>query len=719
MVPLALSVSRETCLSCGNGFVPKQSNQEKCNPNCRRGRSKPKPVTFCAIDGEGLGADPSVYVLLSAGGRSVENRNGLTWKECFEFLYSVFETKPKGTAFVGFYLQYDFTQMLKSLPEDKAWFLFTDKGKAKRAHQAPNRPPHPVEFDGWQFDLLGMKRLRIRPKTCQCEYPTCPCKDKKSWMYICDVGGFWQSSFLSAIDPAGWDKPVVTKEEFALIKKGKEKRGKAVLDDDMRRYNLLENEILERAMKVLCEGFESVGIHLTPSQWFGPGQASAVWLGKHIEKSRFWLSECVPEWFLESARKSYFGGWFEIFAHGHIPGITHEYDINSAYPDAISRLPCLRHGSYDRGLGRPEVAEGVLCLVKARVFGRTVDGTGVPRGSVAIGTMLHRDRKGNISRPACTEGWYWLDELESAVRAGFVERIQFIEWVAYQPCECEPPFRDLADLYSLRLAYGKRSALGRAAKLLCNSGYGKFAQSIGSAPFGNAVYASRVTSSCRTHINNAIGSHPGGVSQVVMVATDAVFFLTPHPGLEVSESLGSFGHVEKRNLTLFKPGVYWDDKARESIKEGKNARFKARGVNAKHFSASLERIDNLFSEWTEDSERKEYPRVSFGIDFSMVTCLQALARGKWKTAGIDQTTDRVIKLTQDSNPVLKRNPVVWWDDRDSIWRSETIWFEDPVSRPYEKRFGVEDPFSEERKEELGVTEDGYVAESIRLVLKEE
>src|SRR6185312_6510244 len=52
---------------------------------------------------------------------------------------------------------------------------------------------------------------------------------------------------------------------------------------------------------------------------------------------------------LDAARSSYYGGWFEIFAHGHIPEVTWEYDINSAYPAIISRLPCLSHGRWEYG----------------------------------------------------------------------------------------------------------------------------------------------------------------------------------------------------------------------------------------------------------------------------------------------------------------------------------------------------------------------------------
>ena len=104
------------CVSCGKRFYANNATQNRCKKACRR-REAPEPVKFCGVDGEGSGKDPSKYVLLGCGQEQIDNPQGLTWKECFQFLYSQFQSRPKGTAFVGFYLGYDFTQILKSLPQ--------------------------------------------------------------------------------------------------------------------------------------------------------------------------------------------------------------------------------------------------------------------------------------------------------------------------------------------------------------------------------------------------------------------------------------------------------------------------------------------------------------------------------------------------------------------------------------------------------------------------
>lgn len=692
------------------------------------------PVEFVGVDGEGMTVNGEHrYVLFGVGEDQISDANGLQWQDVFSFLYK--HHRP-GTAYVGFYLGYDFTQLFKGLPIDKAWLLLTSEGRALRKHRIPGKAPHPVECDGWQFDILAMKRLRIRPKTCQCPTATCRkgsgCKHAP-WLYLCDVGSFFQSSFLTVINPEGWQPgtEVVTQAEYDTIRQGKEKRSTAVLDDEMMAYNRLENEVLVRVMKTLDAGFHEIGIHLPPSKWFGPGQAAQAWLKGEGVPTRVDLAADIPEWFLEVARMSYYGGWFELFIHGIIPGDSHEYDINSAYPSIIAILPCLRHGTYTRGEGLPPKEcnkDGSLCLVYGSVWS-----PGMPTGSKSqhVGTMLHRDKDGSILRPMATEGWFWWDELKAAERAGLVKRLdnkgkqQIKRWVRYVPCDCPPPMRGIADLYGKRLAVGKKSPLGKAAKTTYNSGYGKFAQSVGDPIFGNPIYASRITSGCRTMILNAIATHPKGKANVSMVATDAVYFLSPHPGLNVSEALGEWDHKVRSDLTLFKPGVYWDNGTREQIAKGDNPNFKARGFQAADFVTAIGRIDSEFRQWSGGSA-DAWPTVSFTPRFSMTTALQALRRNAWETAGVVESEPP--ELTQNSNPWQKRIDKLDRCEYEGrvIYRSRPYdgvhWPPDGSgpewipTTPYEKRFGMDDPWSDDYKSQYGITEDGNIVDILAWIL---
>lgn len=708
-----------------------------------------KAIEFIGIDGEGMTVEDShKYVLFGIGEDQIEDTSGLRWSDIFEFLYDHYKA---GNAYTGFFLGYDFTQLLKTLPKQKAWILLTKEGQALRKRytagkDAPGRKamphvaPHPVECEGWQFDMLATKRLRIRPKLCDCELPTCPCKPKAPWLYACDVGGYFQSSFLTVINPKDWAEgtAVVTPEEYELIATGKGKRATAKLDDEMRMYNRLENVVLSRVMTTLDKGLGEIGIQLPPSKWFGPGQAAQAWLSNEGVPPGEVINEIASTEMREAARMSYFGGWFELMMHGKIPGVSHEYDINSAYPSIIARLPCLLHGIYTRGNGTPTVSDSDLCLVYANVWSPKVDS---PKRQY-IGSMLHRNEDGSILRPLATEGWFWWDELKAAEAAGMVKKLdnkgkqQVQRWVKYEPCDCKPPMAGIAGLYQKRLDVGKKSPLGKAAKLIYNSSYGKFAQSVGEPVFGNPIYASRITSGCRRMILEAIGSHPDGKAAVAMVATDAVYFLTPHPGLPVSEKLGEWDYKARQNLTLFKPGVYWDDDARDAIANGENPHFKARGFVAADFLASIQRIDQEYDGWRITPPQplkhklgpvshKGWPAVDFTPAFSMITALQALRRNDWSLAG---KVSNGTKLIQDSNPFTKRTGFdvdtfdgrtiyrtrphfnIWYDvDRDN----EATWI---ASAPYVKRFGMDDPFSDDYKEQLGITEDGLIHQIFAWIL---
>jgi hypothetical protein len=288
--------------------------------------------------------------------------------------------------------------------------------------------------------------------------------------------------------------------------------------------------------------------------------------------------------------------------------------------------------------------------------------------------------------------------------------------------------RNLAGLYLKRLEVGKDTPLGKTSKLVYNSVYGKFAQSLGEPVFGCPVYASRITAGCRIQVLDAIATHPRGKADVSMVATDAVYFLTPHPGLTIGVGLGEWDHKKRSNLTLFKPGVYWDDAARRDIADGKSPYFKARGFKASDFVRSLTRIDETFRNWEAlDSKRlhdfQDWPSVNFRPSFSMTTALQALRQGEWGRAG--RVTDGTV-LTQNADPSSKREGLYreTYDGR-TIYRSNPHFgmrqtdrgsLEWVPSTPYSKRFGMEDPWSDEYKEQFGITEDGTVMDVLAWLL---
>jgi len=731
----------KVCAGCGTEFEAKSKLAKRCRKNCGRAsasknaaRTKKRTeegVFFVGIDGEAVNRIDAVYHWEEINGEMVEiptqkkvhvydmltvgdytyvtpDGGQIHYTDALQHIWdSVAEYRAQGNArvcLVGFFFAYDFIQIFRTLPEIVAWRLFSKEGQARRramqAKRGWKRMPK-VHVGPWRLDMLGNKRLTIQHR----DY-------KGVTVSICDTGSFFQTSFINAINPADWLDPICTEEEFAIIKRGKEARGDVVTlaeqfaaRAETVQYNATENIVLAKLMTRLDEGFRHSGINLRADQFYGPGQAAQKWMTNIGAPTSEELTEALTPELFKIFQGSYYGGWFEIFAHGHVPGTTWEYDITSAYPDVIRKLPCILCGEW-----RPD-HDGELRIAKYEVT--------AARDAIT-GPLPHRKRDGSILRPRTTRGYHWADEVQAAERAGFVESYDSIsdKW-SWHARECEHksalPFKEIEELFLERIKVGKKSPAGKAMKLVYNSAYGKMAQSVGQPKFASPVYASLITSGCRTKILNAIASHPNGQRDLVMVATDAVFFRTPHPNLDMRENtLGAWEAEEKHNLTLFMPGVYWDDKSRKTVATGAKISLKSRGISAQELGKSLASLDSQFTEWdgvtyTMDGDTRvnTWPSLTMYSEFGIVSLGQALARDKWYLAGtlIEYEEDGVqypgVRRSISANASPKRYPgdfdglfgVAALAKVGDVWRSEP--YDNVVAGgeivldtvPYNKSFG--------------------------------
>lgn len=679
--------------------------------NARKDRRSRHELRFVGIDGEGVGGpEEHKYVLLSVGEDSVTWPDGPGHiSEIFEFLYTCF-TKDRKAVYCGFYLGYDFNMWLKMLPRERVWRLLIAEGVAtrQRKKRIAGMPPFPVRYQGWEFDMLGGdRRFKLRPEGVT---------GKDSWLWINDAGPFFQSSLLNAINPADWPEPIVTEDEYAILEKGKARRSSAELDQEMITYNVLENRILARLLTHYNAGLTSVDVRLHKTQWFGPGQAAQAWiqLSGSLEKP----TEAVrnyPEPLHDALVGSYYGGRFEICAHGHA-GTIWEYDINSAYPAVIAGLPC-PCGPWEHVTGKLPPF-GSLALLHCRTRGY----------SNFLGGLPFRTPTGATLHPRDTAGWYFYDEVCAAYMARLIDDIEPLEYWLYHPCEHENPAASIADLYADRLRVGKNTPEGKARKLVYNSVYGKFGQSVGMPKYGNALYASLITAGCRAQILRAIATHPGQASACVMIATDGVYFTSPHPDLPVSDRLGEWDCEKHENLTLFKPGVYWGDKARKRIANGEAVAFKSRGVNARDLAPHLAAIDDMFAAWVPGRKgeqfrtgpfpdvRNAWPSVTLIAQFGQRSILQALRETekrhylyKAKAAEIREN----FTVIQNSDPYTKRGSMSLTRQEDGIWRTHpyTHFSADPhmESTPYSSTFGYTGP----RDLTGWVTQDGPIMNTFK------
>lgn len=699
------------CRGCGEAYVALRPNQARCKPGCGRDRAdahvaratkRAEPIEFIGIDGEGV-TDPLTgehrYVLLSCGDKHLSNDGAhLHIDEILPFLWSCFEEHPDA-CFVGFYLPYDWGQWLRTLPESRARMLLTAEGiAARRRPEGQERlGPYPVWHGSWDIDYLVGRRWKLRPGGKP--------RVKGPWMWICDAGPFFQMSFLNAIDRTKTPDPVVTEAEFELIKEGKRRRSSAEFDPNMVTYNQLECEVLARLMRQHDEGLRSIGLKkLNRREWFGPGQAAEKWLKMVGAPTGKEVREAVPQAVRDAARASYFGGWFEQFAHGPIEGECWEYDKNSAYPDIMSRLPCLLHGSWEhveepvqgrhlRNAERDRLGKNGLAFVRAAIEGK----------HTVVGAMLHRVPQGKVLRPQITGGWYVAAELGAAIEACFVDKVRLYETWKYHPCDCLPPLRELRVLYEDRLKVGKNTIPGKARKLVYNSVAGKFQQSVGLPRWGNPVYATLITSGCRQAMVEAIATHPKGAHDALYVATDGTCFRTPHSNLHLDEQeLGAWTPTRRTGLSLFQPGLYWDDESRKRIAEGKAPIFKSRGLPAKSLAPWIKEIDEAWKRFKTEG----WPSQIIPIEFQVVSPKQALQRGDWSLCGTPVGRDASKRVSAD--PAHKRR--ARGPGRSRPWPGGKGF----TSTPYEGRFG--DELRESWEQEYGDHPDGPMIQLIAEVL---
>ena len=637
------------------------------------------------------------YVRAQCGKYELENLDGITIDEWLSWMYfDVAPNYPRDAAYVVYSGGYDKIMLWRTLPENRVARMLLNEQRTARKNLPVEYP-----FENPQWDLEAVNNtFRFRPHDPDKRHKV-NSKDV-GWIHLCDVFPFWQSSFLKAVDPSKYppESAPCSREDYEKIRIGKERRDVAVLDDEMREYNRLEIETLERLVSGFVRELARIGVRLKRHELYGPGAVAAKTLSNWKIPRWNELPEIVPAAAFAAWEDSYVAGWFETFAHGNVKGSVYEYDINSAYPYVISRLPCLRHGNWDYAnnyssqnyQNLPELAPGSVRLIYAAVHG----------SNKYAGAMLHRLAFGahQIIRPHNTEGWYVQEELAAAQRAGLIDSIEYKEWWTYVPCKCAPPLGQVKGMYERRrslpdivtdngkVILGKDTPEGKALKLGPNSIYGKFAQKIGSHPYLNWIYASLITSGCRTMILNAIATHPDKMNSVVKIATDAVYFLTPHPELEknVNDELGGWDRVIHENPTFFMSGIDWD----EEVTRMGSGIMKSRGVNRKEAVKVAPEIAREFDEIDLTNPSQRWPVMKVRKPFEIYSPVQLMRWGRyrygeefgyslWNLAGVVFESVETISC----NPTPKRRTCSMCKtpythinhecDRGGVYRESGLW----------------------------------------------
>ena len=525
----------EVCGKCGKHS--RYHRAPRVRVDTRMGRPeriyKPRinrPTIYVGLDGEGQGREDHVYNMLCASDETGERtwvlesaapHIALTSEEILEFLTGF----PQGVKLFTFSFNYDITKILTNVPNEVIFKLFRP-GMRQRLGADKWKGPRSVPWKHWRFNMQGTK-FSVKPN------------DGKG-VVIWDVWKFFQSKFTTALTQ--WK--VGTKEEIdrMILMKDQRHMFDQLTREEVRAYCLSECRLMAQLARKLTEAHEEAGIPL--KNYYGAGSSASAMLKKmnvrdHMREPHEGMIRCVAQ--------AFSGGRFDNSVIGVVRQRNRSADISSAYPYATQFLPCLVHGRWERTIQRRKLAQVKIACVRYTL-----------RDSASVNTKTHpwgpfpfRSKDGNISYPAVSGGgWVWLREFLEGER--LFPNVEFKEaWIYHQECNCKP-FKDIPLYYNERCRIGKEGA-GIVLKLGSNSVAGKTAQSVGSAPFRNYIWAGNINSYTRSMVLTALGLHRDW-RNMLMVATDGIISLEMDLKLPAPEDTGT-------NLE------FWDEDEKRMIRK--------------------------------------------------------------------------------------------------------------------------------------------------------
>lgn len=525
---------------------------------------------FCWWDGEGATEPdarrkPQHFVLFGAfDGEEYHyiTSPNLTTYECLSLIMRVNRRIPD-RIHVSFAFGYDTNMILRSLT-DKQLRRLAERGAVFLGTR-----------ERWRFRVEHVpgKWLRVT------EYgPDYAVNDKdKATVTIFDLWGFFQSSFLAAVESYLPNDP-----HLAEIQAGKARRSVFSYKDIdfITQYWKIENAVGYNLANRLRELLFSVGLNIT--SWHGPGAlASFVYRTRGVAAHKRDCGNGV----YDASRYAYAGGRFERFHVGRYE-MAYGYDINSAYPTAIAQLPSLADGEWQHRHLVPGDVRSSRDLHKFGLYRVELNGHAIKRDAAPF---FHRDSTGDVTFPWRLAGWYWTPEIAAMLdtlpeyrdRVSIVEAWEYVGW-------SQLPFTFVAEMYEERRRM-KAAGIGSqiALKLCLNSLYGKMAQRAGwerngKAPMWHQLeWAGWVTSHTRATLFRLMQRM--GYDKLIAVETDGVYSsATPEElGIRDSTALGGWEVSAYDELVYLQSGVY-------AKRQGKEWSVKYRGLDKDSFGDTVE-----------------------------------------------------------------------------------------------------------------------------------
>jgi len=459
-----------------------------------------------------LGADTEtdkgdIFLLMLSNGLKLEHPN-ISFKNIAKFLL-----KQEGYWIFFYNLSYDAECILKLLPND----ILKSYKDTKILD---------FKFEDYDIRYIPKKQLTIR-------------KGKHS-ISCYDIAQYYDGKSLDKAYSEHIKKPLDQKyldtknnrKEFSLRYFG---RNKKLIREYCLNDCILTGELAEYWLDTFHKTF---GFY--PANWVSSGYlAEKVLVFNGVDMAKF---TDIAYFVQDLAWKSFYGGRFELIQRGYI-GECYIYDINSAYPYALTFLPDLTDGKWISSTKiNPKASVGFFHIRVNISY------------SVKIAPFPFRTKNNRIIYPTGEfETFVTLEELkviigDTRIKYKILESSQFI---ANE--NCTYPFRDfIKSQYQKRLELKKQqNSLERAIKIVLNSMYGKTAQRTNKVMGNlfNPAIASFITGYARAHLYRFMKEN-NLEKDTVAFATDSIACRKKIPNLN-SIDLGEMKLDNQGNDTYF------------------------------------------------------------------------------------------------------------------------------------------------------------------------
>lgn len=490
---------------------------------------------FVFWDGEGFTDTRGQhhYILFGCGPDKFVASPSLGSLECMQLMLKVESENPEAIH-VGFAFKYDAERILIDVP----------RKIMERVHKENH-----AFFGRYRIEYFPGKWLMI----------TGPYNGRKVTCKIWDIFGFFQQSFVAALRSLFPDPEYA--DEFNEIEKGKKHRSNfnyGELDTMIKPYWESELKwgvrVIDHLRKLLYEADIKI------SMWHGPGA-----IANYLFKSNGIIAhkdETVPVHIANAAQFAFAGGRFEPFKLGRSRCKIYVYDLNSAHPSGMAKLPSLNGAKWLPVSNPGEVSKVGIYRVTYNFFGA------MPFHESSLlmpQPFFHRDQSSLVSFPSNVQTWIWSPELYAFLRTmpNAMKMITIHEAWELQHDESVQPFAFINEMYEKRQYYKSRGEhVQMAYKLGLNSLFGKTAQRVGWNESERRIpqwhqleWAGLITSNTRALLWDAI-IQAAKLDALVSVDTDAVFSTEPLD-LPISNKLGEWDYEVYEDMVYLQNGIYW------------------------------------------------------------------------------------------------------------------------------------------------------------------